>query len=309
MSDPALSVIILAKDEEKHIGRAILAMRSFPLECEIIVVDSGSADRTVAIAEQLGALTVTHEFKSHADQLNWALNNVQIRAPWVLRLDADEVVYPDLLENLKRAMQTVPLEVTGLLLNRRHIFQGRWVRHGARYPLWLLRAWRNGAAVAEDRWMDEHMILRSGSSRAVPGRFEDRSLLSIGDFVAKHNRYASLEAVDRLYPQTEHVKLPGFRNRLKRSAKTRIYNKLPSATGPTLYFIWRLTVGLGFLDGSSGITYHFLQGFWYRLLVELKVAELQALVTDDPRSAATIRSVAAATGVDASLISDRLNRP
>lgn len=309
MNPAVLTVLILTKNEERHIARALRALRHFPATYEVFVVDSGSNDQTVPLARQNGATVVEHQFRSHADQVNWSLDSLPIRTPWVLRLDADEILYPDVLANLAEAISASPTHVKGLLLNRRHIFQGRWVRHGGRFPLWMLRAWRVGAAHAEVRWMDEHMVLDGGTTRKVGGRFEDRSLLSIDEFVAKHNRYASLEAIDRLYTDHSSAPLAGWRNRFKRTVKRRVYNKLPRFSGPTLYFLWRMTFGLGFLDGPSGIVYHFLQGFWYRLVVELKVAELKALVTGDLTAEITKRVLADATGIDVSIIDGRLPKP
>src|SRR6202040_4094274 len=88
--------------------------------------------------------------------------------------------------------------VTGVVLNRKTIFQGKFLRHGGRYPLFLLRIWRRGKAQIEDRWMDEHMLLTEGSSVTFRGGFADHNLNDLTFFTEKHNQYASREALDVL---------------------------------------------------------------------------------------------------------------
>lgn len=170
-----------------------------------------------------------------------------------------------------------------MVLNRRHHFMGKWVRHGGRYPMRLVRLWRNGLGEVEDRWMDEHVRIRSGRTIAMRGLFADACERDVAFFVAKHNGYAVREAVDvldRKYglfgprsPLTGAAS--GWQARIKRLAKERIYNRLPFGVGPLAYFLYRYVLQLGFLDGRAGLVYHLLQGFWYRFLVDVRVLELE----------------------------------
>lgn len=133
----------------------------------------------------------------------------------------------------------------------------------------------------EQRWMDEHIVVSRGKARVLRGRFEDDNKKGLTFFIDKHNGYATREAIDVLIaklhlPVTQESLHRGAGSRQalrKRWIKLRIYNQLPYGLGATLYFVWRIIFQGGFLDGSSGILYHFLQGYWYRLLVGAKVRE------------------------------------
>src|SRR5262245_29157665 len=149
---PDLAVIILTFNEEQHVARAIRSVQ--PVARSIIVVDSYSTDHTVEIARDLGAEVYQHKFYTQARQFNWALDNIPITAQWVMRLDADEYIEADLVKSLAERLPALPSDITGINLKRKHIFMNRWIRHGGRYPLVLLRIWRRGMARVEDRMMD-----------------------------------------------------------------------------------------------------------------------------------------------------------
>ena len=113
---------------------------------ELLLVDSGAqfTDGTTDIAKRLGAEIHTHPFVNQAKQFQWALDTLTIRGDWVLRLDADEIIEPDLAREIADQLPLLPAEVVGVNLKRKHIFMDRWVRHGGRYPLVMLRLWRHG---------------------------------------------------------------------------------------------------------------------------------------------------------------------
>src|SRR6185437_1272667 len=160
---PSIAVVILTFNEAAHLPRALEHVRAFARE--IFVVDSFSTDDTVEIARASGAQVLQHPFQNQARQFEWALENAPITSDWVMRLDADEIIEVDLAEEIKQRLPNLPAEITGVALNRKTIFQGKFIRHGGRYPLMLLRIWRRGMARIEDRWMDEHIYLTKG--RAV----------------------------------------------------------------------------------------------------------------------------------------------
>jgi glycosyltransferase involved in cell wall biosynthesis len=281
----SLAVVLLTYNEEKHIGRALDSVRG--IATEIFVIDSHSTDRTVEIAEHRGAVVLVNKFVNQAKQFQWALDNAPIRAEWVLRLDADEVVEPNLAEEIAEKLPHLPSDVTGINLKRKHIFMGRWVRHGGRFPLLLLRIFRRGSARIEDRWMDEHITVTSGRTITLNGCFADHNLNDIGYFVEKHNKYATREAIEilnqkfNLFGRDERLtgKSTSGQAAFKRWAKERVFNRMPFAVSSAFYFLWRYIVLLGFLDGRSGLVYHFLQGYWYRFLVGAKTMELEASIS------------------------------
>ncbi|HUZ13464.1 MAG TPA: glycosyltransferase family 2 protein [Caulobacteraceae bacterium] len=277
-----LAVMVLTYDEEVHIGRALRSVAS--IARELVVIDSGSTDRTVEIAKGLGARVLSHPFVNQARQFQWGLDNAGLSSGWVMRLDADEVIEPDLAAEIERRLPELPAAVAGVILNRKHIFMGRWIRHGGRYPMLLLRIWRNGAARVEDRWMDEHVVLDRGATVRFKGGFADVSLHDLSHFIDKHNRYATREAIEvvmRKYepPPFRHASPLTGQARLKRNIKERIYNALPFPFAALCYLFYRYFLRLGFLDGVEGLIYHVLQGGWYRFLVGAKTTEMERLVT------------------------------
>lgn len=260
----------------------------------IYVIDSGSTDGTAEISRDLGAKVFVHPFENHARQFNWALDNVVEDESWVMRLDADEVLSENLRRELDAAIRSAPPDVHGFELNRRHIFMGKFVRHGGRSPLFLLRVWRAGTARAEDRWMDEHIILTGdGRIQKLHGYFDDENLNDLAYFVTKHNNYATREAVDQILRRRgivlhrdSAIKLSGVQQRLKRWAKLRLYGRLRYPVAAKLYYWWRMIPRLGFLDGRTGRQYHYLQGYWYRYLAGARAEELESLIhTNDPKLA------------------------
>jgi glycosyltransferase involved in cell wall biosynthesis len=270
-----LTVVILTFNEAHHIVRAIDSVRA--IAREVLVVDSFSTDATSVLAEAAGARVVQHRFVNHAAQLQWALDHAGIDSGWTMRLDSDELIEVDLAEAIARVLPTLPGEVTGIELDRKHIFMGRWIRHGGRYPLRLLRLWRTGQGRVEQRWMDEHIIVEHGGTITLRGGFADANLGDLTYFTAKHNGYATREAIELLAARYElfgdDAAPLGVQARRKRWVKRTVYNRLPLWAGPLGYFLYRYVIQLGFLDGRAGLIYHVLQGFWYRFLVAAKVAE------------------------------------
>jgi glycosyltransferase involved in cell wall biosynthesis len=283
---PDVAVIILTYNESLHLARALRHITAFARQ--IFVVDSYSTDDTLDIARSFGADVLEHPFQNQARQFQWALDNAPITAQWVMRLDADEIIEPDLAAEIKTRLPDLSPDVAGVYLNRKTIFQGRFIRHGGRYPMLLLRIWRRGKARIEDRWMDEHICLLEGRSVTFSGGFADYNLNDLDYFTEKHNRYASREALDvvnrrlRLW-ELGAVELASGESRtqqdgLKRWTKEQIYNRIPFQISALAYFLYRYIIRLGFLDGSEGLVYHVLQGFWYRFLVGAKVHELNQAV-------------------------------
>src|SRR5262249_34997141 len=119
-----LNVIILTHQEELNLPHALHSLKD--LDCEIFVVDSGSTDRTVEIAEAFGARVVKHSFENQARQLNWALDTLPLAANWTLRLDADERLTNELAAEIRRVILSPPTEIAGYLIKRRVYFWGRW---------------------------------------------------------------------------------------------------------------------------------------------------------------------------------------
>lgn len=286
----SVAVIILTYAEEIHLERALASVAGFAQE--VFVIDSFSTDGTVEIARTHGATVLQNPFVNQAKQFQWALETAPITADWVMRLDADEIIEADLAAEIDQRLPELPLDVVGVNLKRKHIFMGRWIRHGGRYPLIMLRIWRKGHARMEDRWMDEHIVVSGGRTVTFDGGFADHNLQDISFFIQKHNKYATREAIEvlnqrlKFMPHDHSLSWEGssYQVALKRAIKERIYNRIPFEVSAFCYFLYRYLLQLGFLDGKEGLIYHVLQGFWYRFLVGAKVEELDRAIAgcNDP---------------------------
>lgn len=271
-----LSVIILTKDEAANLPICLASLQL--LEVDIYIVDSGSTDATVGIARQFGCHIFEHPFTNHAEQLNWALDNLPIHTPWTMRLDADERLMPALVKELQQVLPNAPKNVSGYQVKRRVFFMGRWIRHGGYYPTWLLRIWRTGTGTCEQRWMDEHIVLSHGKIANLSHDIIDENQKGLSFWTDKHNRYADREIQDMLgsLPESDD---PLIRQQQQSQASQRrwikknLYSRSPLFLRAFIYWLLRYTIGLGFLDGVEGLIFHFLQGFWYRFLVDAKLYE------------------------------------
>jgi glycosyltransferase involved in cell wall biosynthesis len=279
--EPSLIVVILTHNEEIHIERCIRSLQT--IASKIFIVDSFSSDNTVDIAKSLGAEVKQRKWKNYADQFQWGLDNCGADSEWVMRMDADEYLELDLLEELPQALSDVNDEITGFYIRRKVFFCGQWIRYGGFYPHTLLRIWRSGQGRIEQRWMDEHILLPTGSKTEIlKGHLVDDNLKGMTFWINKHNSYASRELVDLLnhkYDLLGHDKSlkesDDSQAKWKRILKDDVYSKLPLALRSTLYFMYRYFLRLGFLDGRKGFVWHFMQGYWYRMLVDVKIMEIE----------------------------------
>jgi glycosyltransferase involved in cell wall biosynthesis len=270
-----LSIIILTKNESINLPACLLSLKN--LGATVYIVDSGSTDETIAIGKQFGCQIYEHPFRNYADQLNWSLINLPIKTPWVMRLDADERLTPELVVELQQLLPRASEKVGGYQVARRVYFLGRWIKHGGYYPTRLLRIWRTGLGTCEQRWMDEHIILSQGEIVNLKHDIIDENQKGLTSWTDKHNSYSSREVKDLLEVSVENDAL--MENQFYSQAKQRrwlkqnLYVKSPLFVRAFLYFLFRYTIGLGFLDGIEGLIFHFLQGFWYRFLVDAKLYE------------------------------------
>jgi glycosyltransferase involved in cell wall biosynthesis len=273
-----LIIIILTFNEERHLKRCIESLQN--LKAEIFVVDSFSTDRTLEIARSSGARILQHQFINHAKQFNWALEQLNSNFDWVLRIDADEVMTAELCDEIKNRLSLLSSDVSGVLVRRCIIFQGKLIKYGGAMTK-VLRLFRYGRGKCENRWMDEHIKV-VGSIIEFNGELIDNNLNSLTWWINKHNTYASNEAVELLNLEYkfltsykgEQLSL-GSNTKHKRWLKEWVYFSLPSVLRVFIYFFYRYIIRFGFLDRNPWAGFHFLQGFWYRYLVDLKVAEVK----------------------------------
>lgn len=270
-----VSVLIPTLDEEVNLPECLASVRWAD---EVFVVDSFSEDRTVEIARDSGAHVVQHRFESYSRQKNWALEELPFRNDWVLIVDADERVTPALRCEIDR---TVPgSALAGYYVNRRFIFLGAWIRHAGWYPSWNLRLFRHRLGRYDDREVHEHIVLDgpAGYLRHDLLHLDRRGLEA---YVARHNRYSTLEAAARLKAErdaSDRARLPvsllSSPVHRKRYVRERIWPRVPAK--PLALFVYMYFVRRGFLDGGAGLAmclFHAFQEF----MVGLKLAELRRL--------------------------------
>lgn len=277
--ETGITIIVLTFNEEIHIERCLRS--AFQVARDVFVVDSFSTDGTVSIAESLGARVWKHGFINHAAQLAWSIETLPIATQWVMRMDADETISTFLAEEIRSGVGDVSDDVSGFLVPLYVSFKGALIRHGG-YPQWQLRLWRNGRGMIEQRWMDEKIVVEGGRVERFHGEFIDANLNGVSWWTTKHNGYATREAIvllNRKYSfltpcakSAARTHQDGF---AKRWMKENLYVHLPLGFRAFLFFFYRLIIRLGFLDGRGGFVFHFLQGFWYRFLVDVKVWEVE----------------------------------
>ena len=280
---PSLSVIILTFNEELHIARCVQSIRA--IAQDIFIVDSFSTDKTIEIAESLGCKCYQHKWENnHALQFNWGLSTLPINTKWVMRLDADEYILPDLATEIIKKLDHVDADTAGISIDRRVMFMNRWIKRGGYYPISLLRIWRTGAGFLEQRWMDEHVKLEWGKIISFQNDLVDHNLNNLTWWINKHNNYATREAIDYLIykyslntKNNEPAGIMDEQGKRKRWLKEKIYFNIPLFLRPFFYFFFRYFIKLGILDGKQGLIWHLLQGFWYRFLVDAKVFEIYRL--------------------------------
>ncbi|WP_285959006.1 glycosyltransferase family 2 protein [Thomasclavelia spiroformis] len=274
-----LTTIILTYNEEKNIKRSIDSVKN--IAERVIVVDSGSTDRTKEIAYECGAEVVEHlPWINYATQFNWALNNTNIQSKWILRLDADEQISDELAKEIEIALlQHDKDDVNGFELKCKIIFMGRWIRHGGTYPLIIPRIFRRGYGYVEMRKMDEHTLIE-GKTICLKNDLIHYDFKGLDEWIDKHNKYSVRECQDAIEKNNQHENqmkgnLIGNQRQRKRFLKNGIYYNLPKFWRAKFYYIYRYYLRLGFLDGIEGKIFCFLQAYWYRFLVDAKLYEFE----------------------------------
>ena len=277
------SAIVLTYNEEHNLQRCLSPLAE--LSTEIFVVDSGSTDGTLDIAARYASV-VHHPFETHARQWSWALANLPISTRWVLALDADQQVTPELkaeLAALFAQTEAIGQDVEGIYIKRRQIFRGRWIKHGGYYPKYLLKLFRlDKVKIDPTDLVDHHFYVPGRTIKLKHDLVEDNAKENrISFWVEKHNRYASLLASEELLRRTAAKPDPLRPSPLGNPDQRTLWLKkiwygLPLYLRPFLFFFYRYFLRLGFLDGKEGFIFFFLQSFWFRFLVDIRIEELRA---------------------------------
>ncbi len=272
-----LTAIILTYNEEKNIRNCLQSIKGI---CKrMVIVDSGSTDDTLKIAEDEGAEILVNVMRPflYAKQFLYGMDHANIDTKWVIRIDADEELTQDSAAEIDALCnENEDTDVNGLVLRFGVNFMGRELKHGGIYPFRKLLVFKYGKGNIEDRNMDEHIVLFEGRSVEVKHDSIHHDYKDLSFWIDKHNKYSSREVDD--YFASESAKQRnaegGSRSvKIKRFVKYNIYYKLPMGFRAHLYYCYRYYIKRGFLDGKEGKIFAFLQAYWYRFLVDAKIYE------------------------------------
>jgi glycosyltransferase involved in cell wall biosynthesis len=267
------SVVILTFNSSESLPHTLASVKG--LTDDIQIVDSGSTDSTIAIAETAGAVVVHHPFENYGSQRNWAIENLVTRYKWQLHLDADERLTPELQREIAALPDESPL--AGYFLPRLLQFMGRIPRHGGMNPTWHMRLFVKGKGQCEAREYDQHFIC-SGETGRLNGSMIDDIRMSLSEWTYRHNRWSDAEVREMLLQQDGQLegrvegKIGGNPVERKRFLRS-FYTNAPAFTRPFGLFFYRYFLCLGFLDGKEGFIFYVLQTFWFRFLVDAKLYE------------------------------------
>lgn len=275
-----ITVIILTYNEEKHIERCIDNVQR--IAKKVYVVDSFSTDRTCEIAQAHGAIVLQNKYVNQAQQFQWALDNIQIDTEWTMRMDADEYLTEELIEELGEKLPSLSDTTSGCRFPRAVVFLGRKLRYGKIHKILILRLWRTGKVKMEQRWMDERCYVTEGNIVDFKSEFIDENLNGLTEWTQKHNHYSNREIVAAYEGYWNEVVSESNNELENRNKEKGEYYKLPKFIRAFIYFFVRYICFGGFLDGKPGFIWATLQAYWYRYLVDAKIEEMEYYIGENP---------------------------
>jgi glycosyltransferase involved in cell wall biosynthesis len=275
-----LSVLVTTRNEEANVERCLQSVHGFA--DQIFVLDSESTDRTVEIASRFAEVrTLAYEHGRIIPWIfQWGLDNLPLRHDWVLILEADQAVTPELRTEIAALLARPEVREDGFYIRRRQIFRGKPLRFGGYGSKVLLKLFRHSRSELDPVEQDTRVYVRGpvGRLRAPLdewNRKEDFILF----YLEKHLRYAEAFAQEEYERRRRHLpwkatpRLFGTPDERILWLKDRYY-RMPLFVRPALYFLYRYFFLLGLLDGRTGFVFHFLQAFWFRLVVDVRLEEL-----------------------------------
>lgn len=265
-----VSALILTLNEEINIGACLDSLAWCD---DVVVLDSGSTDRTRSTAAAMGARIVTREFDNWASHQNWAVSHIAFRHPWVLYLDADERCPPDLREEVLLRAAAGAAE-SAFRMRRKDFFMGRWLKHAQLYPTWLVRLFRP-QRIHYERLVNPVAIV-DGPVGVLRGHILHYPFShGVSHWIARHNRYSDLEALEAAKAREGSPPVVAIFSgdpSVRRRALKDVFFRLPGR--PLVKFAYYYGWRRGFLDGRAGLTYATLQAI-YEYLIVCKGTELE----------------------------------
>jgi glycosyltransferase involved in cell wall biosynthesis len=276
-----VSFLMLTLNEELNLVHSLPILGGWA--DDIVILDSFSTDRTLEVAAKFGARVVQHKFEGHARQWLWGMQHIDFKHEWVFMHDPDHRLMPQLKAELEAMFaRGVPADVNGFYVKRRNVFQGKWIRHGGYYPTYMLKLVRRHRVSFDEHEFDYRAYVPERTLTLQHDIIEENlKEEDITFWIDKHNRFAVRQAEEEMY-RAQHPgswktapRLSGNPDQRTLWLKKHWY-RMPLFVRPFLYFFYRYFLRLGFLDGKKGFIFHFLQAFWYRLIVDVKLEQLRA---------------------------------
>lgn len=274
----AISAVVLAFNEERNIRSTLRSLCGW---CEeIIVVDSGSSDKTVAIAEEMGCKVIVHEYVDHSTQWQWVISEVGLKCEWLLLVDSDFIFSETLKKKMSDAV-AVDCGVVGYFVKHRYVFRGRPIRFGGTKKWWLRLVKTRHARLDESELVDFRLLVDGPTGKLNGYVYEDNvNEYDIDFWIDKHQKFSTRMAIEEILRRRRRIgwtvpgKITGDQDQRLMWLKQRWYG-MPLHVRPFVYFAYRFVVRLGFVDGWNGFVFHFLQAFWFRMIVDEKMAKLE----------------------------------
>jgi glycosyltransferase involved in cell wall biosynthesis len=277
---PPVSVMVFTLNEEMHLPDCLASVAWCD---DVIVVDSFSTDRTEEISRAAGARFFTHAFEGFGEQRRWAMQYTHPKYEWILILDADERVTPELEQEMRELLADAPPHVAGYRVKRRLFMWGRWLRYSNLYPTWVVRLVHKSRVQYINRGHAETQEV-IGEIRELQHDLIDENIKGIDEWFDRQNRYSSKEAEYEI-----ELERAGLRAReifgsdplARRAALKRLAAKLPGR--PLWYFIYAYVLRKGFLEGRDGLTFCLMKAV-YQQMIQIKKYDIARRASVDRAS-------------------------
>ena len=264
------SVLILTLNEEVNLPNCLASLRWCD---DIVVLDSFSTDETVSIAKAANARFYQREFDDYARQRNYGINDIQYKNPWLLMVDADEIVPQELADEIDSVINVCDEAMCLFRMRRKDYFMGRWIRHSSGYPTWFGRLMRIGKVCVERPINEEyHTDGKIGFLKEHLIHYPFNK--GFHSWLEKHNRYSTMEAEAMMSNKPYKFQPRNIFNSdpiIRRKALKGFANTLP--VRPILVFIGLYFLRRGFLDGRAGLTFCLLRTI-YEYMIDCNVREI-----------------------------------
>ncbi|MBV5328259.1 MAG: glycosyltransferase family 2 protein [Chlorobium sp.] len=264
-----VSVLILTLNEELNLERCLASLEWCD---DVVVLDSKSKDRTLEIAEKLGARVVERSFDNYANQRNYGLQEIAYKYPWLLMVDADEVVTPELIVEIEETLKNVTSELCIFRMRRKDFFMGQWIRRSSGYPTWFGRLVKIGT-VRVERSINEEYVTDGEVGLLSEHLLHYPFNKGFHAWIEKHNKYSTMEAELLEIKQSDKILLMNVFSAdpvsRRKTIKQLVY-RMPGR--PFLMFCALYIIRGGFLDGKAGLMFCLLRSF-YEFMIVCKVVE------------------------------------